>query len=904
MRAPLGSSAGLVACVVAWVLVAAAPAAAEQLGSSPIGNYVTNGRVLAEATSAGSVYLGGNFTQVGPRTGPAAAIATASAQAVTPVPQVSGRGEEVDATLPDGSGGWYIGGSFTHVGGVSRSNLAHIGADGSVDPSFAPEPTGKVFALAMSADGTRLYVGGAFAQISGQSQSYLAELSPVSGAPIAGFSAQPNNVVLKLLAAPSGNVYAAGAFTAIGGQSRPYLAELSGQTGAAVAGFAPAPNGGVLALAISPDASHLYVGGSFTAIGGGGQTNLAELDAGSGQAVASFAPAVDGAVFALAVAPDGSTIYAGGAFFDIGGTTAFHLAALDANGGLVSGFAGSADKPVFALALAGGRLYVGGDFDTADSAAVPNLAAVDPGTGSLVTAFKPGVNGTVLSLAPSADAGTLFTGGAFTSVGATLTNGLAALRPSDDTPIATFNGHLGGFSSPVVSALALSPDGSRLYVGGTFDTVNSVSTGDLVALNPTTGARIAAFAPNCDSSVLALAVSSDNSAVYAGGDFGSLGGQSQSYLGAVRSSDGQALPGFVASVPAPVNALALDSAGGRLYAGGGSSPLFGLADGFLAGVSPATGAPLAGFGAAPDHVVDTLMLSPDAQTLYVGGAFTNLSGQPDLGVGAVNAATGAPQPGFAPRSNGAAFTFSIAPDGSALYAGGTFTSIGGQRVSHLAALNPSTGSALPFDPEPNDVVTSLARSADGTQLYAGGAFRGFDLVAQQGFAAFGPGPPAAFGGGGGGGGAGGAGHPPRVRLLERRLPRTRLVHHRVRVDTGVTAECPVGGAVCVTTLHAYRVVRRRVRRHRHRVTVIRFIAANHVVTHTAPGKRSELVFTLSKANTSRLAKARRLDIDLRLRATEGAASPATFETDLFIKAPHGLKAKTKKKHRKGKPKKR
>jgi hypothetical protein len=111
----------------------------------------------------------------------------------------------------------------------------------------------------------------------------------------------------------------------------------------------------------------------------------------------------------------------------------------------------------------------------------------------------------------------------------------------------------------------------------------------------------------------------------------------------------------------------------------------------------------------------------------------------------------------------------------------------------------------------------------------------------------------------------------------------------------------------VTQLKAFRVVRRRVRVHRHRRTVLRFFRVRQTTTLTAPNRRGELVFTLSKADTGRLAKAKQMDIDLRLSATEGAATATTFETDLFVKAPfvkapHQSKQKSKKKKKKKKHK--
>src|SRR5258708_28191428 len=48
---------------------------------------------------------------------------------------------------PDGSGGWYIGGLFTHVGGVARNNIAHLSADQTLAPSFDPDSSGGSFAL-------------------------------------------------------------------------------------------------------------------------------------------------------------------------------------------------------------------------------------------------------------------------------------------------------------------------------------------------------------------------------------------------------------------------------------------------------------------------------------------------------------------------------------------------------------------------------------------------------------------------------------------------------------------------------------------------------------------------------------------------------------------------------------
>src|SRR5262249_51333345 len=111
------------------------------------------------------------FTKVGPRTGEWVGIDSSTA-AITGLPPVSGGSQEVHASAPDGSGGFYIGGDFTHVGGLARHGLAHVLADRSVDPNFDPRPDGEVDALAVS--GSTVYAGGFFTQIGGQPRDEIA----------------------------------------------------------------------------------------------------------------------------------------------------------------------------------------------------------------------------------------------------------------------------------------------------------------------------------------------------------------------------------------------------------------------------------------------------------------------------------------------------------------------------------------------------------------------------------------------------------------------------------------------------------------------------------------------------------------------------------------------------------
>src|SRR5215211_2129348 len=125
-----------IALIAALLALAGPPAAGAAVSSTPDETFVTDGNVLALARSADRIYLGGDFTQVGPRTGPWVALSAASGQVDAAMPEVAGGSGQINAIVSDGSGGFFIGGDFTHVGDVARNSLAHVRADGTVDPSW------------------------------------------------------------------------------------------------------------------------------------------------------------------------------------------------------------------------------------------------------------------------------------------------------------------------------------------------------------------------------------------------------------------------------------------------------------------------------------------------------------------------------------------------------------------------------------------------------------------------------------------------------------------------------------------------------------------------------------------------------------------------------------------------
>ena len=105
---------------------------------------------------------------------------------------------------------------------------------------------------------------------------------------------------------------------------------------------------------------------------------------------------------------------------------------------------------------------------------------------------------------------------------------LAAFCLADGSVLSTFNANFGG---PVN---ALATDGTNLFVGGNFTTLNGAASNRLVKLNAS-GVRDTSFAPQPipapgaggvtppTDGVLALAYAPTTGILYAGGDFGKIG---------------------------------------------------------------------------------------------------------------------------------------------------------------------------------------------------------------------------------------------------------------------------------------------------------------------------------------------------------------------------------------------
>ncbi|MFL6098641.1 MAG: hypothetical protein ACJ71T_01655 [Actinomycetales bacterium] len=311
-------------------------------------------------------------------------------------------------------------------------------------------------------------------------------------------------------------------------------------------------NGRVRAIVQTPDA--IYIGGKFTAlVGPNGATlprlDLAALDPTTGQPL-DWAPPVNNIVWGLAVSPDGSTVYAGGQFTKVGITGRAHVAAFDAATGALQSFNPKVDGTVEAILPTATTVYLGGTFTTVGTTARTDLAAVTT-AGLVVPGFVSNANNTVHALAMTPGGSKLVVGGLFDTL-----NGVTGSKRLDLVDPAT--GAVTVFVEKVAyEVFGVTATPSQVFAaaagGGGHTYAYSVSTLHQQWLAISDG----------DSHQVAV----QNGVLYVGGHFTVFSGQPASHLTAISPTTGQQV-GFLIKVNSNLGIFAMSSFQGHLAIGG------------------------------------------------------------------------------------------------------------------------------------------------------------------------------------------------------------------------------------------------------------------------------------------------------------------------------------------------
>ncbi len=198
------------------------------------------------------------------------------------------------------------------------------------------------------------------------------------------------------------------------------------------------------------------------------------------------------------------------------------------------------DGVAWAQVVVGNTVYVGGSFTTARPAGAAagtnttpraNMLAYDITTGNLITSFAPSFNAQVRALAVSPDGTRLYAAGDFTTVNGAVHNRIAAFNAQTGALITTFTGGTDASTKGVTAT------NTTVYVGGLFSHANGVSRGRLAAFAASNGA-LTAWAPSADYTVNAMVMSPDKSRVIAGGAFANVSGTAAYGLAMIDAGTG------------------------------------------------------------------------------------------------------------------------------------------------------------------------------------------------------------------------------------------------------------------------------------------------------------------------------------------------------------------------------
>jgi uncharacterized delta-60 repeat protein len=599
---------------------------------------------------------------------------------------------------------------------------------------FDPNANGAVFATVVQPDG-KILIRGLFTTLSPNggppvTRNHIARLNP-DGTVDALFDPNPTGDVSSIVVQADGKILVGGSFTSIGGQARNRIARLDATTGAADS-FDPNANGNIGSIAVQADGKILAAGG-FTSIGGQVRNHIARLDPTTGLAD-SFDPNADQNVSPIVVQADGK-ILAVGSFTTIGGQTRNKIARLDPITGLADSFDPNCSLGyISAIALqADGKVLVGGyipDFGTPNIGGQVrnNMARLDAVTG-LADSFNPNPNGPVQSIAVQTD-GKILVGGYLQFVGGQARAHIARLDPT--TGMAdSFNPTL---NDDIVQSIAVQADG-KILAGGYFTTAapnggapvprNHIARLETDGrLDQTLNLNIVA---NPFEAILATAVQPDGKTL--------IGGQFSNVLGVTRNNiarlnnDGTLDATFNPNANSIVTSIVVQT-GGKILVGGyfhGTNSIGGQTRNYIARLDATSG--LADSFDPNSTDVGGYILSIVVQLdgkILVGGGFGNIGGQPRERIARLDPSTGFAD-SFDPQPHGIVHCMALQTDGKILV-GGEFhgaNSIGGQTRNYIARLDPTTALADSFDPNASNNVNSIVVQPDG-KIVVGGYFAAFN----------------------------------------------------------------------------------------------------------------------------------------------------------------------------------
>ncbi|RAR46229.1 MopE-related protein, partial [Flavobacterium lacus] len=685
--------------------------------------------------SDGKIIIGGRFTSFNGTLRNRIARLNTDGSLDTTFNPGTGANDEILTIVLQSDGKIIIGGGFTSFNGTIRSRIARLNLDGSLDTTFNPG-TGvdnDIFSIVLQSDG-QIIIGGDFISFNGTSRSRIARLN-TDGSLDTSFNPGTGayDEILTTTVQSDDKIIIGGRFESFNGTSQNYIARLN-TDGSVDTTFNPGTGANffVETTALQSDGK-IIVGGLFNSFNGISRMGIARLNI-NGSLDVTFNPgsgAIGGIVSTTALQSDGQIII-GGSFASFNGTSRNRIARLNTDGSLDTTFnpGTGANITVHTTALqSNGKIIIGGNF-TSYNGTSRNYFAYLNTDGSLDTAFNPGTgaNSGIGNTALQSE-GKIIIRGVFTSFNGTPRNYIARLN-NDGSLDTTFSPGT-GVDTGNIQTTTVQSDG-KIIIGGEFYSFNGTPQNRIARLN-TDGSLDTTFNPGTgvNSSVYTTALQSDGKIII-GGEFTSFNGTPQNRIARLNtdgSLDTTFNPGAGASSSVVTAALQPD---GKIIIGGVFTSFNGTSRNRIArlntdGSLDTTFDP----GTGINDIFRTIALQPDGK-IIIGGDFTFLNGTPRSRIARLNT-DGSLDIAFNPGAgaNNRVRTTTLQSDGKIII-GGEFTSFNGTLRNRIARLNTDGSLDTTFDPGTggnNNIITTALQS-DG-KIIIGGQFTSYNGVGRN-----------------------------------------------------------------------------------------------------------------------------------------------------------------------------
>jgi uncharacterized delta-60 repeat protein len=654
---------------------------------------------------------------------------------------------DVRAIFPQPDGKIFVTGAFKAASGKSRSSVARLNANGSVDDSFygpeirsnEPFSPARVFDLALQSTG-KVLVAGEFNWVDGQTMYRLIRLN-ADGSLDNTFAPQPISwVVQDILVLPDDKIMVGGGFQyADPSGPRNQLVRLNadGTLDTSIA-FSPEPDINVSKIIRQPDGKLVVAYGSKVVR----YTTTGALDPTFGSIVANQP------IFALVQQPDGRLVM-GGDFTTVNGFSLVRIFRTNADGAIDGTF--STETPnddVLSIDVApDGRIAVGGRFTLYGTTARKRSAVLDA-NGNLSNTYVPSTNPilTVYATVFQAD-GRVLIGGEGNEFNA---NPMLVRVNADGAIDSGFNALI-GFNG-VGGRIRVQPDG-KILVSGQFTNSNLVDRFGITRFNAD-GTLDTGFTPPSSVASATILTGLD---LLSDGKLVTVGMASDGFFQAglqlnangtlfrelsidQRPRDVRALPNDQFLIGAGSHLRRYNTNGtidgtfnptivgdiyrvvlqpdGKILIGGSFTQVSGNTRSGIArlnsdgSIDPTFNPP----GGA-NGVVDDVVLQAEGK-LKVAGEFTGINFDTNRKYLARLNSDGSLDAGYAPVVNAPVYALKLQPDGRLLI-GGDMTLVNGVERMRFARLN-ANGSLEPtFNISVNETIRTIELQADGKIVYGG-----------------------------------------------------------------------------------------------------------------------------------------------------------------------------------------